>query len=139
MSDLFEDPYVEAEKAGLDVVLPAADELFIDIDDEPSLIVLREMQKVLDHNQVWNYTTKSTTSQGGGTHVYIKLPERTLTPLERICLQACLGSDRKRELLSLMRIWFMADRPPTTFFEVRETKPPEPFMPDIATEADCPF
>lgn len=117
-SDLFEDPYQEAKKLGLDVVLPKANELFIDIDNPADEDWLHLMLGVLEDNGIIVMNSKETTSKSGGKHVYLELPERELTPLERVALQACIGSDRKRELLSLLRIWLMAERPPTTFFEV---------------------
>lgn len=61
---------------------------------------------------------KETISRNGRAHIYIQFP-RPLSDAERIALQASMGSDRKRELLSLSRILGGTDRQPTTFFEVK--------------------
>lgn len=122
-SNLDDDPFETAAKYNLDVVLPADDELFIDIDAPLDAEWLKLMVKVL-HDNGWPVDTiKTTTSRNGNTHVYLHTL-RPVTPVERIALQACLGSDRKRELLSLLRIIRELDRPATVFFEVR----PEPAL-----------
>jgi len=61
----------------------------------------------------------TTTSRNGGEHVYFEVEGEDLTPIERVLLQACLGSDPVREVLSFLRI--KRNHPtPTTFFELKE-------------------
>jgi hypothetical protein len=119
VSELNDDPYDTARKNGLDIVLPDPDQLFLDIDDADGEAQLAGMLDVLtDLLDVG--VEKRTTSAGGNHHVYLRvgLPfAAALDPVTRIALQACLGSDRKRELLSLLRILHRLDRPPTVFFE----------------------
>lgn len=91
----------KAKKLGLEVVFPRPDELMLDIDEPyeanpaiPYFSILAEHIKVLS-----KLVTKS---KSGRTHVYLQL-SRELGSFERICLQACLNSDAKRELLSALR------------------------------------
>ncbi len=123
MSELNDDPYAEAAEKGWDVVLPGDNELQIDIDDEESLDVYDEMVDVLESTGYYIVNERRTPSKGGNTHITVKVVGHglTISPLERVALQAMLGSDRKRELLSLLRIWKPeANRPPTLFFEVQD-------------------
>ena len=133
MSALNEDPYEVAKEKGLECVLPADDELQIDIDDEASLKQYERGITVLSENGIIVTETKRTVSAGGNTHIYVKCELRAsrnasfwkrmfgqgdkIDPMTRIALQACLGSDRVRELLSILRITSKSGRPPTVFFE----------------------
>src|SRR5262245_25411511 len=103
---------------GLVPVLPMDDELFLDIDDEADLQVVKANLAVLESNGFAIVETKRTESKSGNghQHVYLKAP-RDLNSLERIAFQACLGSDRKREALSLLR-HMDGKYAPTVFFEV---------------------
>ncbi len=65
-----------------------------------------------------SYVAKPSKS-GDGQHVWIKLM-RPLTAPERIALQACLGSDASRELLSLAGVWAGKQRP-IVLFRPKET------------------
>jgi hypothetical protein len=51
----------------------------------------------------------------GHRHVVLRA-DHPLDIYERIALQACLGSDLKRELLALLRVW-QGITPITVFFE----------------------
>lgn len=67
-----------------------------------------------------------TVSKSGNAHVYLRVTDLCgnpypLTTTDRVALQAILGSDRKRELLSYLRIQDFnigGVRAPTAFFEV---------------------
>ncbi len=115
MSALDQVPEVDALALGLDVVYPVDDELLLDIDSSADAEWLTQMVEVLRENGEPIEIEKTTTSKSGNLHVYIKMG-RKLSPIERVALQACLGSDRKRELLSVLRIWY-TDRAPTVLFE----------------------
>ena len=126
MSNLCDDPEAVAAARGLRVVLPSADELFIDIDDAASEEHYNDMLRVLTENSPDSDSpllceTKRTTSAHGNAHIYARLG-RELTDVERIAWQACLGSDRKRELLSLLRVLFCPARKPTVFFETADVE-----------------
>ena len=123
MSILHPDPYPIAEALGLVVVLPAPNELFLDIDDAESLAMYEaRIVDLREHYEV--VETKRTTSNGGNTHIYLALRDDDgwvpLDAVTRIALQACLGSDRQHELLSLMTAHAGSLRPPTVLFEKPE-------------------
>lgn len=61
-----------------------------------------------------SYRPLKTVSKSGKWHVYLKL-RRGLTALERIALQAVLGSDLKRELFSAIRVEIDNENPSVLF------------------------
>lgn len=110
--------FEQAERDGnLEVILPAANELQIDIDNEDNEQFFHQnLPKVSEYVGV--YTWEEGPSRSGEPerkHITVKL-NRDVTPLERILLQAVLGSDLRRELLSYCR-WTIDDPHPTLFFE----------------------
>ncbi len=115
MSDLARDPHEEAKERGLVAVLPGDDELFLDIDDRADFRVMKDIIGVLEHNGFMLAEVKRTRSKSGNWHVYLRAP-MPLDPVLRIALQACLGSDRKREVLSVLR-HLHGNYSPTVFFE----------------------
>lgn len=119
MSEFADDPFAAAEALGLKVVLPKPDELMIDLDDPFDEKWMNKMISVAKSNGFVIKVDKITKSRGSGSHVYLTLPN-DLTDLERICWQACLGSDRKRELLSLFR-HLTTSQIPTLFFEKKDS------------------
>lgn len=123
MSDLSEDPIIVAAAKGLVVVLPGPRELQLDIDDGESEETMTSMLAALANNGDYFTVDKRTKSAGGNTHVYLTIPAgwEDLTPTLRVALQACLGSDRHRELLSLLRIVRNVPRPASCLFEVRQS------------------
>lgn len=117
------DPVQKARDMDLEVKYPAADELFIDIDDGKT--GLRHMQECLEIIEKELPGTcvisRITTSKSGGKHVVL----RWFKPLEndeRIMLQAILGSDRLRELFSVLHLFKGTLIQPTIFFEVKGAK-----------------
>ncbi len=118
MSDLSADPYAEAAEKGLIVVLPGDRELQIDIDDAESERRLNATLLTFKDNGFVFVEMKRTVSPGGNTHVTLETPLAfsPMTPTLRVALQACFGSDRTRESLSLLRI-YTTERIPTLFFE----------------------
>jgi hypothetical protein len=122
MSELNDDPYLIAEQLGKVVVLPDPDELFIDIDSQEGLDTMFAMMSVAaDAGIRINEKKRLPSKTPGHWHVYLTIQvgakSFTVTKLLRVALQACLGSDRKRELLSLAKIMHHIERPPTVFFE----------------------
>lgn len=88
----------KATERGLVVVYPRDNELFVDIDDADGLKAFEEGlallgTRVVDH-QRW-----PSASGGAHLHIRVKLASDLKNELERLALQAMLGSDRKRELL----------------------------------------
>jgi hypothetical protein len=115
MSDLARNPFTEAKEKGLTAVVPGDHDLFLDIDDRADFKVMDATIAVLRHNNFGITEYKKTRSKSGNWHVYLKT-ELPLDPLMRIALQACLGSDRTREVLSVLR-HIVGNYHPTVFFE----------------------
>lgn len=113
------DPYTDAVEQGMQVRLPKSNELFIDIDSEEDHTHLWAMICVLSSNGIHLKVTENRPSRTQGHRHIVAELDHELTPLERILLQAVLGSDRKRELLSWIRIHAATGFEPTVFFEKR--------------------
>lgn len=113
-----------AENRNEKVVLPAEDELLIDIDslEDYNYFILMVDKFSLHVNKVVRYWAEPSRSrEAEHYHMYVKLTDR-VNPQERILYQALLGSDRARELFSLVR-YLNDDEHPTLFIE-----PTEPLM-----------
>lgn len=103
-----------AEKKKQTVRYPAENELFLDIDTDEDYKILIHNADVLG-NLVSGILT--TISKSGLPHRHVVVTLSThVTQLERILLQACLGSDRKHELLSYLAA-LDGNAQPTVFFE----------------------
>jgi hypothetical protein len=90
----------EARDAGFEVVMGTPSTLLLDIDD--GLTFNRELFMVLEENLPGIEITGEWTSKDGkGKHMVIELPF-AINADQRLCLQACLGSDPKRELLGVL-------------------------------------
>ena len=107
---------------GLVVVVPADDELQIDIDEEAQydqfigqLDRLRRMYPSL------RWIEHPSRNGLPGRHITVSTGS-VLTAWQRIALQACMGSDPVRELLSACRI-HRGDGVPTLFVEQAEPTP----------------
>lgn len=105
-----------AEAKGCVIVVPAPNELFIDIDDAASLAMF--------YDNVWKLAdlvkgfrrAPSPSGKIGREHITVTLSRDVRDAFERILLQTLLGSDRVHEALS----WCCATRGidnPTVFFE----------------------
>jgi hypothetical protein len=117
MSQFGGDPYPKAAALGKVVVLPDDHQLFIDIDTPEDHVCFETRMldvKACGLDIVVDQTTASTTE--GHLHITLRCGF-VLDPVLRCALQAALGSDRKRELLSLGRIISKVPLPPTVFFE----------------------
>lgn len=98
------------------MVLPGPRDLFVDIDNDADFDFLRERVKDMLKLGVMIRVVSDGPSKSGLPHRHVYLiADRDLSDPERIALQACLGSDRVREFLSLMRLW--AGGVGTTFYE----------------------
>lgn len=124
-------PYDHAERAaeiakerGCKVVYPGPRELFVDIDSQYSLEQFDKCLGVLQTIEQATITRKTPSPSGKPYkfHIVVEL-KRDLLPLERVLLQACLGSDPAREMLSLRRV-LNKDQTPTLFFEKEEVPNP---------------
>lgn len=111
----------DAKARGCVVIKPKPKELFIDIDREADLVwFLKSIDRVANWLPCTWEVKDSPSGVAGRHHVYVTF-ERDLSVWERVALQAVLGSDRTRELLSVLRI-LSGDPNPTLFFEKEEKK-----------------
>lgn len=92
----------KAKRDNLVVFLPEAGELFLDLDNGAK-INERVLEYISDTLQIPLLDRLHTTSRGGNVHIYLRY-ERTLTDLERVIFQVCLGSDQIKELFSFMQL-----------------------------------
>lgn len=118
MSRLDQDPEAVASELGCEVVTAGPYDVFVDIDDRNDL---KHMDRVLNLFEKHGFSlefAKETVSKSGNVHVYLRA-SRALTDIERVAIQACLGSDRLREAFSVLRIVNQTKAPPTVFFEKR--------------------
>lgn len=106
-----------AAKNGWKVVLPADNELQLDIDDSAGFQIYEKHRPMFGHFIEIEKVTEIPSKSGkyGRKHITLIL-KKTVTPIERILFQSLLGSDRMRELLSWIRIQ-QNDLNPTLFFE----------------------
>lgn len=114
--DVADDPHVTAASVGCYVEEPLENELQLDIDDERDMELVERGIKILNQQGFAAKMGRVTASMSGNKHARVVFP-RSLSSLERVALQACLGSDRVRETLSMVRILRGLDRPATVFFE----------------------
>lgn len=106
----------QAAKKGCRVVLPAPNELFVDIDDFASLAVFRKnVERLKEYMPCTWEERESPSGLPDHRHMVVTL-EEDVDPFERIALQALLGSDRTREMLSWQRLQ-RYEANPTLFFE----------------------
>ena len=95
-----------AAEKGLRVIVAKPNELFIDIDDEVSTIrfalgwpIVAEMFPGAKHA-----TLPSPSGKPGHLHVTVTLPQN-VEEMTAVALQAILGSDPKREALTVQRLF----------------------------------
>ena len=107
---------------GNKIVLPADDELQVDIDDELQYANFQRCWPIFERDiGAWfmdapTYTEAPSRSGLPSRHITVKLPFTIESPEERIAWQAALGSDPVRELLSALRSQ-RGDECPTLFVE----------------------
>lgn len=113
MSEDRTDPWKAAVDAEAVVFIPGPKILTLDL-DEKMRIKVDILDKIQDE---FGFGARlSTVSPGGNRHEYLKMT-REFSIEERIIMQTALGSDPMRELLSWVRWWNKADRPPIMMFE----------------------
>jgi len=98
--------------------------LFIDIDTKEQLItfwsniVLADSLFNIDKRRS-KISIKDSKSGGDHKHIRVHLPHK-FSAIERVLLQACLGSDLKRELISMKRVQD-GEENVIVFFEKKES------------------
>lgn len=125
----FDQTDAKAKKLGCEVTRPTDKELFIDIDSDEAFAEFNEQwPKLQEHFPGVMMSWKiSKSGEKHKKHIIVLMP-CSVTPLERVCLQAVLGSDKLRELLAFISLKKNPEYDPTCFFEFRRSKtiiPPE--------------
>lgn len=109
--------YDQAKRENLIVILPADNQLFVDIDNDLGYARYQRhlplLQEFYEVSGIAENPSKS--GQPDRRHITISLAE-AIDPVERLLLQAFLGSDVKREFLGLQRVRD-EDPAPTLFLE----------------------
>ncbi|SRR6266566_3519952 len=106
-----------AQKNDLELVIPGDDQLQIDIDCSEDLETFNRHLLIFQEKFPGAiFTVTKSRSKLEGKHITITVPGKKFSVVERIAYQAALGSDRKRELLSLFD-WDSGRKLPTVFFE----------------------
>lgn len=129
MNEMREIFIARVESEGFRVVVPADYELQIDIDSdahyETFLRSLESVARNLLDAEAWMISVHPSKSGLPRRHITIELPFY-VGGWERIALQAALGSDPMRELLSAILL-IRGDSFPTLFVEPAETPKPVGF------------
>lgn len=116
-----EDNLKWAEDNGLVNIFPEDNQLLLDFDNSVDYDYF-EQEGVDILRQFWGVkkieTKPSASGKLGHLHVRVTLA-KNITQMERLALQAALGSDRKRELLGIAMT--NAGDPHPTFFSQKET------------------
>ena len=112
-----EDYIKDRRECGYRVCFPADNELQLDIDSEEQYAVWKKAESIIARNAVFTAEVEEAPSSSGlpNRHIRIRLPF-DVTPWQRIALQAALGSDPVRELLSCVRM-LKGDVHPTLLVE----------------------
>lgn len=113
-----EKAFATAKENGWEVVLPAENELLLDIDNTHDFETYERNIELFSDRVVFVTGRKvapSKSGKPGKCHVTLTLAE-DISHERRILFQLMLGSDRKRELLSHIRV-MNNDPSPTLFFE----------------------
>lgn len=130
--EIREQTFSKARLDRLEIILPSPNQIQLDIDrpwsgeksrletySEVSLIIHnrdKRKRQVLDRllQEMAPVRWEAWKSNGGNSHVQITF-WRTFEPLEKVTLQAILGSDSMRELLNFRRVLCGADDPIALF------------------------
>jgi len=106
----------KAERENLRIVYPTPNQLFIDIDSKEDYEFFKNQVNRFDEKYYISNLEDHPSKSGDPNKRHITITtERTWTELERLLMQACLGSDRKREFWGFCNI--QAGEVSTIFFE----------------------
>jgi hypothetical protein len=108
-----------ATKHGLKVVVPGPRQLQLDIDTDEAYATYEKMYtRLADLGYVCGASQRPSRSKPEGRHVTVNLSFYP-TAIERIALQAIMGSDPAREAYSFFR-YKSGEAIPTLFYEKRD-------------------
>lgn len=95
----------KAQALGLDIIEPKPYEVFLDLDSPQDQYVMEALLPILREHGLGLTLQEIRRSRNYNKHaVLVTDGYRALEPMERLLLQACLGSDRKREILSYVAL-----------------------------------
>jgi hypothetical protein len=114
--DRLEEATALAKAKGRVVVVPKANELFVDIDSEADMERFQRIRVTLESFLSLKVDIRPSPSGRPDRHHIVVTLDREVTEIERVALQAILGSDPTREALSYRRI-LKGIAPATLFFE----------------------
>ena len=97
-------------------ILPAPNQIQIDLDSPAALKFFLRQFRILQlrsetYGKQFRFRKTILRSRGGHWHAIVERDKPAFLPLERVALQAALGSDCTRELLNYMRILHGSNRP----------------------------
>lgn len=84
------------------VIRPDCFQVFVDIDKQEDLAIYDKAYSILK-KEAGLEEEKRVASPSGGTHIYLRA-RQPISQIERLLLQACLGSDRVRETLAYIQL-----------------------------------
>jgi hypothetical protein len=93
----------KAKDFNCDIVHTAPNLLLLDLDNMESQMVFGAMRRYVEQQHPFE-SIETYRSRGGNVHTIITLKEPIDDVMTRIALQLVLGSDRKREHLSIRRV-----------------------------------
>lgn len=92
-----------AEWMGCDLRLPESNELFVDLDSEEAYSHFKHVWPIAKRHFAISYKESASKSGLPKRHIVVRLDKDTYTLTEKLVLQAALGSDGRREVMSLVR------------------------------------
>lgn len=107
--ELFDTVMASVQEAGYTIVSGNERTILLDIDRPEDEADFEAMLPIMQQNlgirveQRW-------VSKSGNLHVQLSV-DRDLSVIERVAIQACLGSDRKHEFLCLVNAWHGIEEP----------------------------
>ena len=104
MSNPLTPPEEAAAAKGLHVWRPAADEVYVDIDDTNAAKRFAMASKLLGEAIASIYRRSSPSGRHNREHVRVRLKRPMSSEYERVAWQAAFGSDLQREGLSLLAL-----------------------------------
>lgn len=115
----------EAKASGKKIVCGQSTLLLLDLDTSEAWVAFKAMlrcvnQNLYSHHSVFIVKIRWWYSTNGNRHAIVYLSE-AMPLVERLLLQAVLGSDAKRELLSLCR-WYKGRNEPSMLFRPKGVK-----------------
>jgi hypothetical protein len=105
----------EAESKGFAIVRGDSRTLLLDLDTADDIKHFARVHGALKSFLKFTIVERWPSKSGAGEHVVIKI-DRDLSAMERVLLQACLGSDRLHEMLSLATGLWQGNTEPTVLF-----------------------